>query len=531
MKQEVRWLLPMIAMMWLAGCGGGDGAAAVAPPVVPEPPATPQIRHVPGVFAASTGFANQCAAPRSGIDPATGVAYEDTQGSALAEKHFLRSWTNELYLWYDEVPDIDPAAIMDVLAYFDSQKTPVVLPNGRDKDEYHFTYDTADYYALSEAGVSGGYGIYWAIPGATPPALEVVVQRVEPGSPADLAGVRRGDRLVRADGVDLGFISTEADFVTVQRAVLPDFGSLHELVLGDRSAGTERTVVLTAQAITINPVPVVRTQPTSTGNVGYLLFTDHIATSEAALVDAINQLDAAGVDELVLDLRYNGGGYLLIASELAYMIAGPGQTSGKVFERLTFNGKSTSNAATSIPFIDATLDYSLPPGQPLPTLGLARVYVLTTGQTCSASESVINSLRGVGVEVIQVGGDTCGKPYGFFPQDNCGTTYFSIQMQSVNEAGFGDYAAGFSPVLRPGQPAGARLDGCEGHDDYAHELGDPQERLFRMALRHRVDGFCEPPSGLDGDRAGRARAAATSSGAGLRLVLPAEPWRHNRIYR
>ena len=61
--------------------------------------------------------------------------------------------------------------------------------------------------------------------------------------------------------------------------------------------------------------------------------------------------------------------------------------------------------------------------------------MLTGDNTCSASESIINSLRGIGVEVIQIGLTTCGKPYGFYPQDNCGTTYFSIEFKGVNAQG------------------------------------------------------------------------------------------------
>ena len=82
----------------------------------------------------------------------------------------------------------------------------------------------------------------------------------------------------------------------------------------------------------------------------------------------------------------------------------------------------------------------------MPTLNLATVYVLTGAGTCSASEAIINGLRGVGVQVIEVGSTTCGKPYGFYPQDNCGTTYFSIEYKGVNDMGFGDYTDGFSPA-------------------------------------------------------------------------------------
>ena len=128
------------------------------------------------------------------------------------------------------------------------------------------------------------------------------------------------------------------------------------------------------------------------------------------------------------------------------MIAGTVPTAGQTFEHLRFNDKHTAinpvtgGALTPMPFFDDSSS-----GQPLPTLNLPRVYVLTGGTTCSASESIINGLRGVNVEVIQIGSTTCGKPYGFYPRDNCSTTYFTIQTTGVNALGFGEYGDGFSP--------------------------------------------------------------------------------------
>ena len=78
----------------------------------------------------------------------------------------------------------------------------------------------------------------------------------------------------------------------------------------------------------------------------------------------------------------------------------------------------------------------------LPFLGLKHVSLLVTHDTASASESVINSLRGVDVKVDLIGNTTRGKPYGFVPQDNCSYTYFTIQFKGVNDKGFGDYADG-----------------------------------------------------------------------------------------
>ena len=107
----------------------------------------------------------------------------------------------------------------------------------------------------------------------------------------------------------------------------------------------------------------------------------------------------------MLDLRYNGGGYLAIASELAYMIAGTARTNGQTFERTQFNSKHpttnpvTGSALGPLPFSSTTVFATATSA--LPTLNLGRVYVLTSSGTCSASESVINSLRGIGVTVYQ----------------------------------------------------------------------------------------------------------------------------------
>ncbi|MGC4028236.1 MAG: S41 family peptidase [Steroidobacteraceae bacterium] len=505
--------------------------------MAPTTPITPSITYTPGVFPAASTFANQCQTPRTGINPATGRSYPDVQGSSLAEKHFLRSWTNNLYLWYDEVTDRDPNSVARVLDYFDTQKTTAILPDGSAKDRYHFTYDTATYYALSESGVSVGYGINWDMVSSRPPR-QLLVQYVEQGSQAAMAGVTRGAQVLRIDNVDFINDGTQAGVDVLNKALSESSPDVrHNFVFADRITGAQRTVSLAPAAITLHPVPVVRTQATASGPVGYLLFQDHIATAEKALVEAFDQLKAANVQDLVLDLRYNGGGYLAIASEVAYMIAGSAQTRGKTFERVAFNGKHpvtnpvTGESIAPYPFLDVAQGFSVSKNQALPTLSLSRVYVLTSEDTCSASESIINSLRGIGVEVIQIGADTCGKPYGFYPQDNCGTTYFSIQFKGVNALGFGDYPAGFSPAVRSGQQPGAKLPGCEVGDDYNHDLGDSAERMFKVALDYRATGGSCALAMSSSGAAPRVKAAAAADGEGIPLSLPTEPWRNNRIYR
>jgi hypothetical protein len=302
----------------------------------------------------------------------------------------------------------------------------------------------------------------------------------------------------------------------------------HVFTIQDPGAANARTVTLQSQTVTIAPVQHVDTFVTPTGTVGYLSFTDHLATAEQALIDAIVDLRSANVTDLVLDLRYNGGGFLDIASELAYMIAGAARTGGQTFEALRFNDQHpstnpvTGTPLSPVPFHSVARGFSAPAGQALPTLDLARVFVLTGATTCSASESIMNALGGIGVEVIQIGSTTCGKPYGFYPADNCGTTYFSIQFKGVNAQGFGDYTDGFSPANTPGVLT-APLPGCSAADDFSHALGDPLERRLATALAYRDGEGCPA---LAGSTKQSSKAAAAS--VHIDGIVPKSPWLTNR---
>ena len=477
----------------LASCGGGGGDKAGSDPYgigLPD----------------SDTLAQQCAMPRSG----------DKQGSLDTEKAWLRSWIDETYLWYQDVrglppATLDPANSATPLDYFDKLKTTATTASGKDKDKFHFIYPTPAWIALSQSGVSFGYGYSLALVDDSPPDRVAVVAYVEPGSPAAVAGITRGTAILNVDGAVVADGAKE----TLNAGLFPTAAGDHSFVIRDLGASTDRTVTLTAQAIASTPVLKVATLPAPNQSVGYILFNDHVATSEAQLVAAINTLKAAAVTDLVLDLRYNGGGYLDIAAELAYMIAGPAHTSGKFFERLNYNNRDPFHQSLSertTPFLDVSQGFSGPNGQILPDLGLGRVFVLTSADTCSASESIVNGLRGAGVTVHLIGSTTCGKPYGFYPQDNCGTTYFAIQFQGVNFLGFGDYADGFAPT-------------CAVADDFSHALGDPAENLLEVALGLRNTGACTAPTSMRAQALGIARKIESGP------VLKRTPERENRIYR
>ncbi len=511
--------MALAVVLAAAGCGGGSG----------DEPDAPAWKS--GVFEASTAFANQCASPRSGVDPATGRPYADVSGSTATENLFLRSWTNELYLWYAEVPDPNPAGY-STRNYFNVLKTPAVTPSGKPKDRYHFTYPTAEWQALSQSGVEAGYGAQFLVIASTAPR-EIVVAYTEPDSPATAPGVNlaRGAKVLAVDGVDAVNASDSASVATLNQGLFPSAaGARHTFSVLDAGASAPRTITMVSANVTSTPVQHAGTIRTASGTVGYLLFNDHIATAEQQLVDAFRQLAEAGVNDLVLDIRYNGGGYLALAAEVAYMIAGPASTDGLTFEKTVFSDKHpTRNPVTGrplepVPFFSTALGFSVPEGEALPSLDLPRVVVLTGANTCSASESIINGLRGAGLDVIQIGGTTCGKPYGFYPQDNCGTTYFSIQFKGVNDEGFGDYADGFSPANASGS-IGVQVPGCAVADDFAHALGDPKEARLEAALGYLVTGTCPSPS------VSPSAVEAGEPGLPGEGVLNKSPFRENRILR
>ncbi|HEY1131238.1 MAG TPA: S41 family peptidase [Roseateles sp.] len=507
----------------LSGCGGGGGSSGSTDPGgnsggLSGDPAGP-----------SSSFAQQCAANNT-------LASANRRTSTLdTEKKWLRAYLDEAYLWREEVPRVDPSGARysgsDVYAamdnYFEALKTPSLTDTGQRRDRFSFTYPTDEWEALSDGGMEAGYGIEWKLTSATPPR-QIRVAYVEAGSPADLAGVVRGDQLYSVDGINAD--ATDAASVDLLNAALyPSKASTARSFTFARVNGGMVTRNLTSAIITKTPVPVARVVTTPMGTrAGYLLFNDHIAPAEAQLIAAARSFQAQGVQELVLDLRYNGGGYLYIASELATMIAGASRTGSQAFETLRFSAKrSAENQVT--PFYNTScilVGNRCTREEVLPALNLSRVYVLAQSGTCSASESVINGLRGVGVEVVLIGGKTCGKPYGFTAKDNCGVSYFPIEFAGVNAQGFGDYADGFEPTASG--TAGTRfVKGCSVADDFGRALGDTNEAMLATALDHVDLGVCTARASTS---TATVRAQAAGGEGAAAMTLKRNPTRSNRIW-
>lgn len=483
-----RLLLTLMAVVFtLSACGGGgSGEASVSNTISPSVPSTNEPTWQAGVYPDSSNFIAQCQTPRTGADPFSGEPFADRQGSALSEKLWLRSWTHETYLWFDEVPDNDPNNF-SIPAYFAQLKTDELTASGKPKDNFHFSQSTQEYNERTQAGTVSEYGLEWEFVANRAPR-KLLVRYTEPNSPAARANIPRGASLQKIDDID--FVNTtdpdQVDFIN--DALFPtEAGSTYtfEFVTVDGDIISEE---LSSAVIELSPVQNVHILNTARGQLGYFQFNTFITPSQRDLIDAFQSFVDNTVTDLVIDLRYNGGGSLALSSQLAYMIAGPNQTDERVFEGLRYNSKRASPAP--IPFYNREIDYvnGVFMDSFLPSLELTRVFILSSDNTCSASESLINGLRGIDVEVILVGDTTCGKPFGFFPEDNCGTTYFTIQLQGINDKGFGEYADGFSPIESP--VFQDQVKGCRVADDFNNALGSTNEEMLATAIFFAENNAC-----------------------------------------
>ena len=418
--------------MVLVGCGGGGGgsSAPVSPPAIVFPP--------------PSSLANIC--------------------TPEGEKAWVRSYMDDVYLWYNEIVDVNAASYATPSDYFDALLV-------KSKDKFSFSLPNAQMAAMASGSGAVSYGAVYTFS----PDHRILVAYSEPNTPASAVGLGRGAQIVNVNGAAL----TPATATAWDAALSPAAaGQTNSFDVLDPGASVTRKVTLTSALVTVTPVPQAQVITQSTGKkVGYLVFNAHIASAEAPLSAAIAQFALAKIDDLVLDLRDNPGGEQSIAAELGAMIGGAPVT-GKTFLKIAFNAKhpeKTNDPSSTVAFprTDST-------GQTLPTLGLPRVFVLTSGITASSSELVINGLKPF-VTVITIGATTSGKPYGENFVTNCATSYAAMEMSATNSLGQGNYVNGFAPT-------------CAAVDNLDLPLGQTNEVLLNAALSYQTTGACPASS-------------------------------------
>ena len=252
----------MLLLFAVVGCGGSTDDGQTSPPqLVPDLPSTPDTSTTtwqPGVFLPSDDFYQVCADPSKAYDLETAV-----QGTYVDENNWLRSFTYETYLWYDEVEDRDPACC-STPEYFELMKTFETTSSGTPKDQFHFSVNTKE-WEESQRGITFGYGLRVA-----QTREGVFILYVEPNSPADNVGLRRGMRILEIDGVPIEQVSGLA-------SSKPERREFTVLRLGESQPFS---VTMTSKEIVTTPVLVVEilVGRNSGNRVGYMLFNDAHST-------------------------------------------------------------------------------------------------------------------------------------------------------------------------------------------------------------------------------------------------------------
>ena len=379
--------------------------------------------------------------------------------ASLEIQDFIWKGMNQYYLWQADVPNLADDRFADQTAlnsFLREYPVPEELfdalrvSSSIDK----FSWIVSDYLELegSLQGTTKNNGIDFGLsykPNSTTEIFGYVRYIIE-NSDASTKNIKRGDFFTAVNGTQL----------TVSNYQSLLYGSNENYTLnladfnGNTIVGNGKSVSLTKTVLTENPILVNKVITSGTHKIGYLMYNGFYANFDTQLNDAFASLKSQGVTDLVLDLRYNGGGSVQTATRLASMITG--QFTGKVFAKQQWNKKINDYFEAENP--DALYNYFTDKigSTTINSLNLTKVYILTSASSASASELVINGLE-PHINVIQIGDVTVGKNVGSvtlydspsFGAENRNPNHrYAMQpivLKIVNSVGFGDYFNGLQP--------------------------------------------------------------------------------------
>ncbi|TBW25789.1 S41 family peptidase [Gramella sp. KN1008] len=409
---------------------------------------------------------------------------EQTQTSTnedLEVEDFIYNGLNEIYLYKSEVPTLadDYFSSEDQkFSYLDNFSSPQELFNTLTYNEDRFSFLADDYESLEDRfnGVSGSTGIKYGL-GRIDGTNNVFgyLQYILPGTSAEKAGLSRGTIFTEVNGQKLSLNNYES--LLDANPMTINIGKIEN----GKIQMTEQTVTLTDDPYTSNPVYISKVLEVEGKKIGYLMYNSFIRDFDDELNTAFGDLKAQGISELVLDLRYNGGGSVNSAVDLASMITG--QYEGEVFMKERWNDKYQQHFESTDPEkLINRFDSRIRTGETINSLKLSKVYILTTSATASASELVINGLAPY-IDVVQIGETTTGKFQASvtlydspdYTKNNINENHtYALQplvFKSLNSQGKTDYINGLNPVIKY----------IENLGDMG-TLGDPDEPMLQMAL-------------------------------------------------
>jgi len=368
----------------------------------------------------------------------------------------------DYYIFADQVPIVNPADYPDASALLDDLRV--------DPDVFSGIGPQAARDNLFEEGEIFGYGLRWRRDAQN----DLRFVSISAGSPMDAAGALRGDRVIALNGI--------AEMTITAETLNEIFGPADDLqpVRFTIATGSEepRDIVVAPAIYILDTVPNVTTFDVNGNKVGYIESNIFLRTSETQLDAAVRTMMAENPSDVVLDFRYNGGGYVYIAQKLASQILGP-DFVGQPFQTMSFNERYSQFNRTSV-YEAQELNLSLP-----------RIIILTTNDTASASEAIANSLRPY-IDVVMIGSRTRGKPFASVGNPNCELVLNAMDRIASNQVG--------ETVL------GGLIPTCAVTDTFQFLKSSPNDALMGAALDYLATGACPQQSAAFGfnDSSGRS---------------------------
>ncbi len=401
-------------------------------------------------------FASLAACSSGGGDdtPQVGTAACEVDGQKQFVLDNLYAW----YLWNDMLPaniDIADYATPEELITEVTQTFGPQDMDGNPIDRFSFINTIeADAQFFGEGKYEGfGFSSFFLA------SDDLRLTRVFTISPAYDADLRRGHRILSLNGRSIAEIEANEGVSAVFAETTVTF-EMRPVT------GSDYTVSITQDIVTIDPVPNKRIIPdASGGNVGYIELATFISTADPVFSTVFGEFVAAGVNDVIVDLRYNGGG-LVSTAELLGDFLGGFANAGLVFSHTQFNAdRAPANNSTDL--------FQSPPGA---TVNTSRLVIIATQGTASASELVTNSMEPY-VDVWIVGDRTFGKPVGQVGLDFCDKRMRPTSFETVNANFEGDYFDGL-PV------------DCAAPDDLNIPVGDDSDPNIIAAMSYLNTGAC-----------------------------------------
>jgi C-terminal processing protease CtpA/Prc len=408
----------------------------------------------------------------SAANPAAPTA-PTTVSAADKIKDTTLSYTRDIYLWYGQIPASfnprtyeDPSKIMTAIRQYSNE-----IGFSGPVDRWSFASKKQEWDNVS-SGISGDFGItvFFRAEG------DLRVRSVEPESPAGKAGIRRGWRITKISGND-NITTSNANFII--QNVYENTATSFEFQKPDNSV---ITISLNATTYRDRSILVDSVYEINGKRIGYFVFNSFLGDTSNISNEfnrVFNRFSSSAVNDVIVDLRYNGGGYVSIAEQLGNYLV-PSSATGSLMMKQEFNNKYSQYNS---------IDNFKKQG----SLNLSRVFFIVSSSTASASELVINNLRPY-MDVILLGpSKTYGKPVGFFPIPVGDLYIFPVSFRTVNKNGEGNYYNGLP--LNNQVADGLDKDwGDTGESVLKNTISYISNGVFNRAASTEVKTFTESPA-------------------------------------